>query len=587
MEITTRSRIHITGLFLLVMLAGSLITAVITLITSRSIEDSTLSATTDHIVRSVESWANTNRTAAAILAETASARMAADPGSSLERIDLAVLQSALQSITTGQEQILVVDRTEHPVASTPDAQSLLAVSLEDSEAVCPGGIWRINRPLGAKNDPAGFLLIGFPLQNLTNRLDTACTAFGDDLASVRTTILSSEGSAIAGADLPPGLNVPDTREHGSITTASDDSGDDWLLYQHRGTWNILVRIPDNNAFSLTPWIIGAASASIVFGLLAMAVSLPPLTRRLGSTISELTAAVGAVSEGNFANQVEQVGEDDLAALVSDVNKLAASLEESVTKIEESAEEVASSAQQILSTSEEHEEATNSQSSALQEMASTVEQMDVSASQASENAQEVVARTERAAQQIETLSERAQRISKVSEVIDEVSNQIRILALSASIEAARAKDSEGFSIIADEIRRLADDTSKSTADIDTLVRDVQSETATSVRTMEQTVEAVKAIGLAMSQQSVATGQITEAMADMNAGMSEAVLFTRASVDAGEELNMMAARLQDTIAKLRNPSLLEDDQEAAAEMDEVPEALEAASVPTFEEGDGYEN
>ena len=562
MEITTRTRLNLTGLFVLVMFAGTLTAVAITLIASRSIANRDLRSVSARMAESVDAWVRVQRASVGILADVADRRVQ-QHGGDLNAADIARLLSVVHECAGDSVLLAIVDRDERPTFSQGMDTLLLSASLEDSEAVCARGVWRVSRPLGPAGDPFGFLLVGFPLGGLTSAIDSALAVQREAAPEMAVSVIAADGRRIAGEDLPPGIAPSADWAPGSLIRVSDDDGRGWALMRYVSAWDVIVRVPRAGMFSLTPWMIGAGVLAVVFGVAIMLGTLPPLTRRLGETVQKLTVAIDAISHGDFSSRVDKSGNDDLADLVVDVNTLAESLEESVAQIEAAAEAVASAAQQILATSEEHEEATNIQSSALQETASTVEEMDVSASQASENAQEVVARTERAAQQIQTLSERAQRISKVSEVIDEVSQQIRILALSASIEAARARDAGGFSVIADEIRRLADDTSRSTSDIDALVQDVQAATAASVRTMEHTVEAVKAIGLAMSQQSVATGQITEAMSDMNAGMSEAVLFTRASVDAGEELNMMAGRLQETIGKLRNPSAVENGGDDALE------------------------
>jgi len=293
-----------------------------------------------------------------------------------------------------------------------------------------------------------------------------------------------------------------------------------------------------------------AAASLLVALFAFYLILPRLMARLETTIQEVISSARAISQGDFNRRITEIGDDELSELASSMNRLAESLKQSLEEIETAAQDVASSAHQILSAAEEQQHVATQQSASLHETATTVEELDLSGRQAAENAQEVVSRTEKASQQVLALSEKAQRVNKVSEVIDEVSRQIRILALNASIEAARAENNGGgFSVIASEIRRLADDTRKSTSEIDALVQDMQESTSSSVMIMEQTVESVKVIGLAMSQQSVATGQITEAMSEMNNGMKQAVESMRNTVQAGEELNRLAISLQRAIRRLR--------------------------------------
>ncbi len=309
------------------------------------------------------------------------------------------------------------------------------------------------------------------------------------------------------------------------------------------------------------------------------------TKKLTIAMSATAETVQEIAAGDLKRRVVEQGFESQRALAVAINSLAGTLDESLDEIDNTAQAVSTAGQQILTAAEEQQHAATQQSASLHQTASTVEELDSSARQASDNAQEVVARTEKASEEILQLSEKAQRVSKASEVIDEVSRQIRILALNASIEAARSDTGGGgFSVIATEIRRLADDTRKSTGEIDTLVQDMQEATSSSAMIMEQTVESVKVIGLAMSQQSVATGQITEAMGEMNAGMRQTVETTRSTVEAGEELNSLAELMQMTIAHLRRSQIGpvaagEGDLGAKQDADPLSEIGFSGSDPDF--------
>ena len=92
--------------------------------------------------------------------------------------------------------------------------------------------------------------------------------------------------------------------------------------------------------------------------------------------------------------------------------------------------------------------------------------------------------------IKQLGERSQEISHVIEIINTIAERTTVLALNASMQAVAAGDAgRGFSVIAEEIQRLAESSRESTSQISTLVRNIQQETNTTIVTMDQTIEQV--------------------------------------------------------------------------------------------------
>jgi PAS domain S-box-containing protein len=96
-----------------------------------------------------------------------------------------------------------------------------------------------------------------------------------------------------------------------------------------------------------------------------------------------------------------------------------------------------------------------------------------------------------AEKMRRLEERSSKISEVIDLIDEIASQTNLLALNATIEAAHAGQAGiGFSVVADEIRKLADRTARATKDVSTLVRAIQHETSEALNTMENGTNRVK-------------------------------------------------------------------------------------------------
>jgi methyl-accepting chemotaxis protein len=163
------------------------------------------------------------------------------------------------------------------------------------------------------------------------------------------------------------------------------------------------------------------------------------------------------------------------------------------------------------------------------------------------------------------------------MIADIAEQTNILALNASIEAARADgDSEGFAVVADEVKQLAEETKAATEEIDELVGTVQSRTQATVDDIRETSERERAEGVATVEETVgALERIVDRVERTNEGVQEINRSTDAQAEAAGEATTMvedvAATSQQTAA----------DSEAAAE---TTEAQAAAVREVFDLIDG---
>ncbi|MBW2229957.1 MAG: hypothetical protein JRG92_12865 [Deltaproteobacteria bacterium] len=252
---------------------------------------------------------------------------------------------------------------------------------------------------------------------------------------------------------------------------------------------------------------------------------------------------------------------ELGAAGDELNDTASVLSSKVDEVSGSIEEMVRSVKQVSATTEGLSQAASETSSSMEEMASAMRAVDTTAeataslssevvgfaesgrqkvSQTIEGMEEIRDATEAAERVILGLGARAKEIGGILDVIDDVADETNLLALNAAIIAAQAGEhGRAFSVVADEIKELADRVLSSTKEIGQLIRSVQ----------EETDNAVGAI--TVGTQSVATG--VERSAEAGTAL-EAI--NRASRESGSRIGeIVSAVREQTKATIHVVTLME--------------------------------
>jgi methyl-accepting chemotaxis protein len=260
-------------------------------------------------------------------------------------------------------------------------------------------------------------------------------------------------------------------------------------------------------------------------------------RNVNANIKRLAADVLSATEQQASGASEQ------ASAVSETSATLEELAQTSKQIADNSESVVRVAERTLVSAEEG-------MTAVSDTASGIEEIRVSTTEASER--------------ILALGERSQEIGRVLTIIDEIAEQTKILALNAAIEAARAGEAgKGFSVVAEEIRKLADSVTESTQEIGRVVREIQASTSALVMAtersakkveegkqlahatadaldrivsqVEETTDAAKQISIATQQQRSASDQVV-------VSMREVAMVSRQSAESSRQISSAILELE---------------------------------------------
>ncbi|HEV7685990.1 MAG TPA: methyl-accepting chemotaxis protein, partial [Acidimicrobiia bacterium] len=327
---------------------------------------------------------------------------------------------------------------------------------------------------------------------------------------------------------------------------------------------------------------------------------------LQTAVERCSAFSAKVAAGDLTVRISPDGDGDLNRLYDNLNGMVSDLGTISSAMRNRANEIGQASSGVLAAVSQHATTANQQSAAIAEIATTVSEVRMTAEQTASRAAEVAALAQGSAKagddglhavrsivggmgeiqatldtlaaNILDLSEQAQQITEIIATVTDLADQSNLLALNASIEAAKAgEQGRGFAVVAAEVRNLADQSKDATSAVRTILGEIQRATNAVVLATEagarsaqersgqaehageviaeltsvvhQAAQAVQVIAVSAHEQSVGMDQIAVAMNEIRDSSTSYAEGSEGLQRSATNLDAVASALRDLASRYR--------------------------------------
>jgi methyl-accepting chemotaxis protein len=388
-----------------------------------------------------------------------------------------------------------------------------------------------------------------------------------------------------------GISSSVMAEAEGTSTFTDLNGVNRIFYQKipQTNWTIALVMPENELNTpLRLLFFKLLSVSIV-GLAVLIFVIHLFSKSLAKQIDKANQLSLSLSQGDFTASMEIQTADEVGRMGERFNTMTATLRETLERVSYSSQQVAATSEQLMASAEQTSHATEQIAQSVQEIAHGTEQqvdatnkggdvvteiaklitqmekgIEVVASSTSEANQKAASGNQMAIQAVEqmsaihsqlgqtsamvnTLGQRSQEIGEMISLITTIAAQTNLLALNAAIEAARAgEQGRGFAVVADEVRKLAEQSSSAAEQVSRIVADIQRDTEAAIAGMNHS-ESILDEGMSLVQSTgTAFDQITG---------STRQLFSRTEV-LSTEMKQISEQMESIITAIDHISVISE-------------------------------
>ena len=299
-----------------------------------------------------------------------------------------------------------------------------------------------------------------------------------------------------------------------------------------------------------------------------------MLENLAVPVKEMADKSHRIAAGDLTVDLNVKAEGDVGRLVDGFKDMIGNLKQVIGEIKNTSYDTASTAEELSSSAEEvnasmeevnktvQQVASDSQNTAKdsENMITQAKQAKESSSQGQQASQDVSSKmqlikttTQEGADKIGTLGEKSKEIGNIVDTINQISEQTNLLALNAAIEAARAGEAgRGFAVVADEVRKLAEESGQATKQIDNLIKGIQTEIDSAVNSMQENTRQVEDGSKGVEEAMKAFQTLPEVIETVNERAEQVGSVAETNASSAEEVSASIQEVTSSMQQVTSSS-----------------------------------
>jgi methyl-accepting chemotaxis protein len=325
----------------------------------------------------------------------------------------------------------------------------------------------------------------------------------------------------------------------------------------------------------TFWLLVSGAIALVASFICLMIVLRvTVTKKLNDFVDKVTDL--ARGEGDLTRQINVTSNDEFGLLADEINSLVDKIRRIISQIAQTSEQVSSSAVELQSNADQMATGAEEVAAQAETVATAGEEMSATSADIAQNCQmasegsqrasaaavsgatvvdetikvmnSIAERVRSSASAVESLGSRSDQIGEIVGTIEDIADQTNLLALNAAIEAARAgEQGRGFAVVADEVRALAERTTRATREISEMIKAIQQETKGAVIAMEEGVSEVAKGGEKAADSGRALDQILQQINDVNSQIHQVATAAEQQTATTSEISNNMQQITEVVAQ----------------------------------------